>query len=151
MSRLASTLAVGAVVSLAIAAFATAAALDTYKFTVKLTSNAEVPAPKGAGGAKGTFTASYKENSTGAVLTWKLGYSGLTGSAVAAHIHKGKAGKAGAVIVPLCGPCKNGQKGTAKISKAVIAALESGGAYVNVHTPKNAAGEIRGQIKVPGA
>ena len=52
------------------------------------------------------------------------------------------------MIVPLCGPCKSGATGTATISKAVIAALESGGAYTNVHTAKNAAGEIRGQDKV---
>jgi Cu/Zn superoxide dismutase len=142
---------VGALAALAIAAFATAAARDTYSFKTKLTSRAEVPRPKGALTAKGTFTASYVENSTGAVLTWTLNYSRLTGNALAAHIHKGKKGVAGAVIVPLCGPCKNGQKGTAKISKAVISALESGGAYVNVHTKKNQAGEIRGQIKVPGA
>ena len=56
-------------------------------------------------------------------------------------------GAAGPVIAPLCGPCKAAQSGTATISKAVIAAIESGKAYVNVHTAKNAAGEIRGQVK----
>jgi hypothetical protein len=149
--RLVPAFLVGAVVALAIAAFATAAARDTYKFSVKLNSRAEVPRPKGALSAKGNFTASYVENSTGAVLTWQLNYSRLTGNALAAHIHKGKKGVAGAVIVPLCGPCKNGQKGKVNISKVVIDTLESGGAYVNVHTPKNQGGEIRGQIKVPGA
>jgi CHRD domain len=29
----------------------------------------------------------------------------------------------------------------------VLAALETGRTYVNVHTPRNAAGEIRGQIR----
>ncbi len=34
---------------------------------------------------------------------------------------------------------------------AVIAAMESGNAYVNVHTEKNGAGEIRGQVKASEA
>ena len=67
---------------------------------------------------------------------------------MAAHVHKGRAGVAGAVIVPLCGPCKNGQTGQAKVSKNTADVLESGLAYVNVHTAKNAAGEIRGQVKL---
>jgi hypothetical protein len=51
------------------------------------------------------------------------------------------------VAVPLCGPCRNGQRGTANLTAATLAALETGRAYVNVHTAKNAAGEIRGQIR----
>ena len=35
-----------------------------------------------------------------------------------------------------------------KVSKDVADVLERGVAYVNVHTSKNAAGEIRGQIKL---
>ena len=35
-----------------------------------------------------------------------------------------------------------------KISRAVADALERGLTYVNVHTAKNAAGEIRGQLKL---
>ena len=75
-------------------------------------------------------------------------FTRLTGSATAAHIHSGKRGVAGPVIVPLCGPCKSGRTGTTKISKAVVESLEKNGAYVNVHTAKNAGGEIRGQVSV---
>ena len=63
-------------------------------------------------------------------------------------MHKGKAGVAGAVLVPFCGPCRSGQTGQVKISKDAADVFERGGAYVNVHTPKNAAGEIRGQLKL---
>lgn len=124
-----------------------ALAAGNYSVHATLGTQAEVPAPAGASG-KGSFSGHYKENAAGATLTWTLSFSGLTGAAVAAHIHLGKPGKAGAVLVPLCGPCKNGQTGTATIPKAVVADLESGSAYVNVHTAKNQGGEIRGQVKV---
>ena len=45
---------------------------------------------------------------------------------------------------------QSGQTGKTNISKSVIEAIEGGKAYVNVHTTKNAAGEIRGQVKVTG-
>jgi hypothetical protein len=40
--------------------------------------------------------------------------------------------------------------GTATISEKIVAQLEAGKTYVNVHTTKNPAGEIRGQVKVTG-
>jgi len=135
-----------ATVALVVVAFAGAA--ETYTVSATLKNNTEVPKPKSARLAKGAFSAKYVENKTGATLTWKLTYSRLTGNALAAHIHMGKPGVAGPVVVPLCGPCKNGQTGVSKISKSVVAALEGGRAYVNVHTAKNAAGEIRGQVSV---
>ena len=122
----------------------------TYKVSAKLTPGADVPKPSGAANAKGSFLGKYVENSTGAKLTWTLSFSGTTGAAMAAHIHMGKPGVSGPVIVPLCGPCTSGKSGSARISKAVIKALEAGKAYVNVHTAKNPAGEIRGQVKVSG-
>ena len=113
-----------------------------------MSPGSEVPKPKAPAGARGVFTATVTESGSTRTISWKLTFSGLSGKAVAAHIHKGKAGVAGAVIVPLCGPCKNGQTGKVKVSKDVADVLERGGAYVNVHTSKNAAGEIRGQIKL---
>lgn len=148
MKKLLTAVVLGAAAALAVSALAFGAARDTYMVGAKLTAKAEVPAPAAVpGAAKGSFTGSYVENSKGAKLKWRLTFSGLSGPGTAAHIHMGKVGVAGPVIVPLCGPCKSGQSGTATISKAVIAAIESGKAYVNVHTAKNAAGEIRGQVK----
>jgi hypothetical protein len=139
---------VGAAAAVALVVVAFAGAAETYTVSATLKNNTEVPRPKSAALARGAFSGKYVENKTGATLTWKLTYSRLTGNALAAHIHGGKPGVAGPVLVPLCGPCKNGQTGKTHISKAVIAALEGGRAYVNVHTKKNAAGEIRGQAKV---
>ena len=125
-----------------------AGAAENYTVGATLRNTTEVPRAKGATFAKGSFSGKYVENKTGATLTWKLTFTRLTGKALAAHIHKGKRGQAGPVVVPLCGPCRNGQAGKVHISKAVVAALEGNNAYVNVHTAKNAAGEIRGQVKV---
>jgi hypothetical protein len=82
-----------------------------------------------------------------AVVAWRLTFSRLTGRAVAAHIHRGAPGKAGPVIVPLCAPCRSGARGQATVGAAVLDALETGRAYVNVHTRRNQAGEIRGQLR----
>jgi hypothetical protein len=65
-----------------------------------------------------------------------------------AHIHQGKARVSGNVLVPLCTPCKSGQHGTIRLEGDVADLIEhSGSTYVNVHTAKNPAGEIRGQLK----
>jgi hypothetical protein len=150
VKKLASLLLAGAVVSLAIVAFAPAAARDTYKVSATLTAKAEVPAQKGAPLAHGLFTGVYVEHKGGATLTWKLTFARLSGRALAAHIHAGKRGVAGPVLVPLCGPCHGGQTGKLQITERTIAAIEGGRAYVNVHTTRNAAGEIRGQVKATG-
>jgi hypothetical protein len=107
----------------------------------------ERPKPKGKlGKAKGTFSATVTRTGTNGVITWRLTFSKLSGRAIAAHIHSGARGKAGPVIVPLCAPCRSGARGRATVSASVLNALESGASYVNVHTKKNPAGEIRGQL-----
>ena len=107
----------------------------------------ERPKPKGnVRRARGAFTVTITKQGSSAVLVWRLTFSRLTGKAVAAHIHNGARGKAGPVIVPLCAPCKSGASGRATVGASVLNALEAGRGYVNVHTKKNPAGEIRGQL-----
>jgi hypothetical protein len=122
---------------------------DTYNLTANLKSRFEVPRPQGVPtGATGLFRGTTVELANDrARVTWRLTFSGLSGRAMAAHIHRGRPGRAGAVMVALCGPCRNGQRGTASISHAQLRTIRAGGAYVNVHTARNAAGEIRGQVK----
>ena len=112
-----------------------------------LTARQEVPRPKGTvGRARASFRAAVTKSGTTGTLGWRLSYSGLTGRAVAAHIHIGPQGRSGPVAVPLCGPCRSGVSRTTRLTPSVLAALEAGRAYVNVHTPRNPAGEVRGQI-----
>ena len=121
----------------------------TIKLSATLNAAQEVPAPTGdVSGARGTFTATVTAAPTGATIAWQLTFGGLTGAAAAAHIHTGPVGQAGGVSVPLCGPCESPVSGTANVDATVLAALQSGGTYANVHTPTNKAGEIRGQIGV---
>ena len=122
-----------------------------------LTTGGEVPVcPAAASGAQGTgnVTLSPDESS----LTATVNYSGLSGPATAAHVHAGKAGVAGPVVLPFSGDL------TSPINKTFTAAdyvaapnappdfasfvqsLKTGGAYVNVHTAACKPGEIRGQI-----
>jgi hypothetical protein len=114
-----------------------------------MNASQEVPTPKGdVGSARGTFTANVTASATGGTVAWELTFEGLTGNANAAHIHTAPAGTAGPVTVPLCGPCQSPASGTADVSATVLQALQAGGMYVNVHTPTNGPGEIRGQLGV---
>jgi CHRD domain len=113
------------------------------KFSAALNVGQERPHPKGTKvGASGRFTATL----TGTTLTWRLTFVHLTGPAAAAHIHQGRRGVSGAVLIPLCGPCTSPVTGTTPVTTAEIAGMKLGRTYVNVHTAKNPGGEIRGQI-----
>jgi hypothetical protein len=139
--RLAAAAGVAALAALGAATAGAASAAETYDLSAKLTVGAEVPKPVGGSGS-GTFTGTL----TGTKLKYTLTFKGLSGPAMQAHIHTGAKGKAGPVIVPLCGPCTSPVKGSATLKKAWVSAVEKGGTYVNVHTAKNGGGEIRGQV-----
>jgi hypothetical protein len=147
MVRLA--LALSTVTVLALGGLAAAAgSADVFTYRTVLTAGAEVPKPKAATGAGGLFASSITKDGTSYSISWKLTYRKLSSPAVAAHVHRGRVGIAGGVILALCGPCRTGQTGTAKVTKAVAEAMRKGMAYVNVHTTQNPAGEIRGQAKL---
>ena len=143
MKKLATAAALVVLAALTVTALASAGRASEVMFGASLNAKQEVPAPAGtSAAARGSFTGTL----VGKKLTWKLTFSHLTGPATAAHIHMGKKGTPGAVLVPLCGPCKSGVHGKATLSAAVIKALKGHNAYVNVHTAKNPNGEIRGQV-----
>lgn len=109
-----------------------------------LTVGQEVPRPSGARGATGAFTARL----VGSRLSWALTFRALTGPAVQSHVHLGRRGVAGPVAVALCGPCRSGRRGAATLTARQLREMKAGRTYVNVHTARNGAGEIRGQVRV---
>ena len=120
---------------------------ETTGLTARLGAAQEVPKPTGVRtAAQGTFTAALVRTGAGGTLSWRLTFRGLTGKATASHIHLGARGRAGAVRVALCGPCRSGARGSARVNARTVTALLGGSTYVNVHTARNAAGEIRGQL-----
>lgn len=133
-----------AVVALGLASLGAGANRATpLKLKVPLNARQEVPPPAvKAPAPTGLFTATLSGNT----LTWRLTFARLSGPAIGAHIHLGKPGVAGPVAVPLCGPCKPGAQGKTTVSAKVAKAIRGGATYTNVHTQKNPAGEIRGQL-----
>jgi hypothetical protein len=116
----------------------------TKTFHVALTGEAESP----AGDPVATGTATIRLRTDGRVC-YQLAAKNLP-KAVAAHIHKGKAGVSGNVVVPLKTPNAAGNaKGCTKAKKALVRSMIKSprGFYVNVHTGEFPNGAIRGQLK----
>jgi hypothetical protein len=131
--------------ALMVTALSSAAGSRTWSVKATLSAGQEIPRQVVKKlDAHGSFVATL----TGTTLKWKLTFAKLTGPATAAHIHMAPMGKPGDVVVPLCGPCRSGMTGTAKVPAAVLKSMKNHLTYVNVHTAKNPAGEIRGQVVV---
>jgi hypothetical protein len=136
--------------SLRAAAIAVAAALAIatpsmaamINFKATLSGKSEVPPNTVT--ATGTVTATY--DTVSKTLTWKGGYSGLTGPATAAHFHgPAPEGKNAGVMIPIS-PSGPSFEGSATLTDAQGKALVDGDMYVNIHTEANKAGELRGQL-----
>jgi CHRD domain-containing protein len=83
--------------------------------------------------------------STGKVC-WETKITKIDGKANASHIHKGRKGVSGNVLVPLGAGFK--RQGCTTAPKATVKAIlkNPGGYYVNVHNAKHPAGAMRGQL-----
>jgi len=142
-------IAIGLLLALTASAGAGSQAVTQVNVSAGMTPKQEVPAPSAAAsGATGAFTGTVTATASGANFTWKLAFSNLTGPATAAHLHIAAKGEPGPVIVPLCGPCTNGQTGSGKLTAGDVSALRAGRVYANIHTAANPAGEIRGQVDI---
>ena len=79
---------------------------------------------------------------------WKVSYSDLTTDAVAAHIHgpQTPGGNAGVLFNLAPDGMKNPLQGSVVLNDGELEYLLTGRMYVNIHTTRYPAGELRGQI-----
>jgi hypothetical protein len=130
-------------VALSCAGILAAGAAPSFAKDMALTlaGDQEVPPVTTTASGAGTISVNDDKSVSGSIMTKDV-------NGVAAHIHEGAPGKNGPVIVPLT---KTGDAGWsvpsgAKLTDEQYASYKAGNLYVNVHSPANKAGEIRGQI-----
>ncbi len=153
------------VIAAALASLILAGATNIYaqndKFRARLDGNNEVPPVDTS--AEGVINFKTKSD----MLTWKMNITGIT-DATGAHIHNGKNGTNGDVIVDLLKTSKHSDTPTGMILRGNITAsslqgamegktledlktaMDNGDTYVNVHTADHPDGIIRGQVKIKG-
>ena len=109
-----------------------------------LTASANIPpGPPGATGKAAVFI----KADAGRVCQ-RISYQGTRGPLTAAHIHVGKAGVVGPVVVGLK-VLPSGQTGCFFADRAVLRAIahNPAGYYVNLHTANFPDGVLRGQLR----
>ncbi len=114
--------------------------------TAKMSGSNEVPAV--TTDAVGVATVHFNEDFTLAIVNATV--SNLSSAFTGAHIHEGKPGENGAVLLPLTNDYKNGRLTSeiAVVDSTLIAQLINGELYLNIHTENNPAGELRGNLKL---
>ena len=113
-----------------------------HMVNVTLTGAEEVPPVATSARGAGTITVNADHSVGGSVTTTALA------GAVAAHIHTGARGQNGPIAVGLVKTSDNvwSVPAGARMTDAQYEAFRAGNTYVNVHTPANKGGEIRGQL-----
>jgi hypothetical protein len=127
--------------SFAVVLACTSAAALAESMNVKLSGDQEVPAVKSSSAGSGSITINDDGSVSGSVTA-----SGFTPTA--AHIHEGKAGANGKVIVPFTkeGDTFSAPAG-AKLTPDQMKAFKDGDLYVNIHSAAHPGGEVRAQLK----
>jgi hypothetical protein len=143
-------------------ASASAGACNFEKFSATLTGNDEVPAKN----SKATGIADFQFNTEKDALSYKLSAMDIN-KATMAHIHEGKPGTNGPIVVTLFKSANPSGSVNGILSQGIITSdrlegplaskqitdlvkiINDGNAYVNIHTVQNPNGEIRGQISSP--
>ena len=135
------------VLSAALVALATVPAGATI-FTIPVS----LDGPQAGTASPGTGSATLTLDDVANTLNVVMSYSGLLDTVTNAHIHCcSPPGVSSGVIIPFVPPMTTGATSGSfsnlfTLTPALVAQVESGGAYINIHTGLFPAGEIRGQI-----
>jgi aldose sugar dehydrogenase len=120
---------------------------ESVHLKATLTGAAEVPGP---GDSDGSGQSNVFLNREAGQVCFSIVVSDITLPASAAHIHAGKAGVAGGIVVHLAPPDETGVSTgcVSDVDPALIQAIIAKPAqyYVNVHTSDFPAGALRGQL-----
>ena len=133
----------GSLALLSLVGNAPAAQADEKVYSAAMTAAEETPpGPDGATGAA-TITIDEAKNT----LCYDVSWSEEVGKPTAGHIHKGKKGLAGPVVVNFQLPDK--PKDCLQVENGVLKDIlaDPGGHYVNVHNNMYPGGAVRGQLK----
>jgi len=124
-------------------------------YDARLNAASEVPRTP----SKATGSAEFTISRSGSSIAYELRARRLTGRPQAAHIHLGAPGRAGGVMIGIAGQAfslpREGRLTSANFTptgnvttwRQAIAAIRAGRTYINIHTARYPAGEIRGQIR----
>ena len=140
--------ALAAIAALALPTFVPAAGEGVRKLEAALDGGEEVP-DKGDPNASGLALVTVKQAKKKACFN--ISFDKLDTPPTAGHIHKGKIGVAGDIVVPLFenpAGVVSPVKGCAKAGKKLLGKIKNNPAnfYVNLHNSEYPAGAIRGQL-----
>lgn len=133
------------VFTLALATAAGASSGGWAALSARLTGGQEVPGPGDPDGSGRAVVRVYPKDQR---VCYKLWVSDID-PATAAHIHAGKPGVAGPVVIGLMAPTDGYSEGCVEgVDPALAQALAENPRqyYVNVHNPAYPAGAVRGQL-----
>ncbi len=137
---------IGLVVSslalVAVLAASAATSATGTKFEIALKGTNESPAAP----ASNKGTAELTLNAKTGKVCWEFKLTRIDGKPNQAHIHKGKRGVSGNIVVPLGAGYK--RQGCTTASKTLVKSIlrSPAGFYVNVHNAKHPLGAMRGQL-----
>jgi hypothetical protein len=116
---------------------------DEKVLTAAMTAAEETPPGPDGGTGAATITIDEAKNT----LCYDVSWSKEVGNPNAGHIHKGKKGLAGPIVVPFQLPDK--PKDCVQVENGVLKDIlaDPAGHYVNVHTNMYPGGAVRGQLK----